>query len=257
MITGLVVGLLIGFIFSMPPLGPTYFLIIDRGLKKEPSKAVAIGVGAGFMDMVYILFAYGGVSVIASFLPESADNFFRENEVTLKLYLAIAGCIIIILYGLKVIKSKRKINDLNKESESGDFRKKIEEVESSLKRTEEGIDKIFHLKPHSETGSGIGLSFFTGVFSCLTSPTLAASWFATVSYLKSYGLINSSYLSGLMLSVGVLIGTSVWFYLLTKLIFKHTDRINPDILRKMNFTMGIFLVLIGIALVIKISISYL
>jgi hypothetical protein len=60
-----------------------------------------------------------------------------------------------------------------------------------------------------------------------------------------------------MLSVGVLIGTSVWFYLLTKLIFKHTDRINPDILRKMNFTMGIFLVLIGIALVIKISISYL
>ena len=97
MITGLVVGLLIGFIFSMPPLGPTYFLIIDRGLKKEPSKAVAIGVGAGFMDMVYILFAYGGVSVIASFLPESADNFFRENEVTLKLYLAIAGCIITMM----------------------------------------------------------------------------------------------------------------------------------------------------------------
>ena len=80
----------------MPPLGPTYFLIIDRGLKKEPNKAVAIGVGAGFMDMIYILFAYGGVSVIASFLPEAADNFFRDNEVRLKLYLAIAGCLIII-----------------------------------------------------------------------------------------------------------------------------------------------------------------
>lgn len=256
MITGLVVGLLIGFIFSMPPLGPTYFLIIDRGLKKEPNKAVAIGVGAGFMDMVYILFAYGGVSVIASFLPEAADNFFRDNEVKLKLYLAIAGCLIIIIYGIKIIRSKRKINDLTKESAEGDIRKKIEEVETSLKRTEEGIDKLFHLKPHLESGSGIGLSFFTGVFSCLTSPTLAASWFATVSYLKSYGLINSSYLSGIMLSVGVLTGTSVWFYLLTKLIFKHTDRINPDILRKMNFSMGIFLVLIGIALFVKISFAY-
>jgi hypothetical protein len=49
---------------------------------------------------------------------------------------------------------KRKINDLNKESESGDFRK-IEEVESSLKRTEEGLINCFILsrilKPDQES----------------------------------------------------------------------------------------------------------
>lgn len=257
MITGLIVGLLIGFIFSMPPLGPTYFLIIDSGLKKEPKQAVAIGVGAGFMDMIYILIALGGVTVISTILPESVDIFFRDNEVHLRLYLAITGCTIIILYGIKIMRSKRKITVEDEGSTEADLRKKIEEVENSLKRTEQGIDKIFHLKSHPELRSDVSKSFFIGVLSCLTSPTLAASWFATVSYLKSYGLIDSYFLSGILFSLGVLTGTSAWFYLLTKLIFKHTERINPDILRKMNYSMGVFLILIGIALVFKISLPYL
>ena len=60
----------------MPPLGPTYFAIIDRGLKKQLKNAVAIGIGAGFMDMIYILIAYGGVSLIVSLLPDTAHGFF-------------------------------------------------------------------------------------------------------------------------------------------------------------------------------------
>ncbi len=257
MITGIVLGIVIGFIFSMPPLGPTYFAIIERGLKKELGNAVAIGVGAGFMDMVYILVAYGGVSAIAAFLPESFDSFLMANEEKFKLYLAFAGCIIVILYGIKIIKNKSGINNNSKEKIQGEIKIKAQKAKNVLQKTEAGIDKIFHTHTQIAVKQDIYGSFFLGILMCLSSPTLPASWFATVGYLKSYGLINSNYLTGIFLAVGVLLGTSFWFYLVTKFISKHTDRINPAFLRKMNITTGVFLVLLGMFFMIKVTLSVL
>ena len=91
---------------------------------------------------------------------------------------------------------------------------------------------------------------------CLSSVTLPASWFAAVGYLKSYGIINSNFFTGILLGIGVLIGTSVWFYIMTKLIFRHSDKLKPNVLNKLNFFTGILLIALGIGFIIKLSMVY-
>ena len=73
----------------MPPLGPTTFSIIAKGFKNEEKEGIAIGVGAAFMDFIYIMAAYGGVSIIRALLPKSVDVFFDNNEHTIKIILTL------------------------------------------------------------------------------------------------------------------------------------------------------------------------
>ncbi|HMS65080.1 MAG TPA: LysE family transporter [Ignavibacteria bacterium] len=243
MIIGLVVGLVIGFLYSMPPLGPTYFAIIDRGLKKEFNNAIAIGAGAGFMDMIYILISFGGVSLISSIIPQSVDDFFIANEEKLKYYLGITGCILVILYGLNIMLKKIEPDEVG-----------IKAEQEKLKKAKKGIIKILHVGKELDKDQSITGSFFTGVLMCLSSPTLPASWFATVGYLKSYGLIDSNFSTGVLLSIGVLIGTTFWFYIMTKLVIKHTKKMSPEFRKKLNYFTGSFLILLGVFFLIKITI---
>lgn len=258
MITGFVVGFAIGFIFSMPPLGPTYFAIIDRALKKQFSNAVAIGAGAAFMDMIYILIAYGGVTAIISLLPDSLIEVFNENEETFKMILAVAGCIVVILYGIKIMRTKGTLTTekplrFNEEN----FKKKYGTMEKVFIKTEVGIDKLLHTKALEEKHNVIFSSFLTGIVMCLSSVTLPASWFAAVGYLKSSGIIDSNFLTGILLAVGVLIGTTFWFYLMTKLIFKYSEKLKPALMNKLNFSIGLFLIALGVGFFIKVYSMYL
>ncbi|HMQ68264.1 MAG TPA: LysE family transporter [Ignavibacteria bacterium] len=259
MITGFVVGFIIGFLFSMPPLGPTYFAIIERGLEKQFKNAVAIGVGAGFMDMIYILIAYGGVSLLVSLLPDNVNVFFLNNEYLLKTLLAFAGCLVVILYGIKILKSKStpiEVSEVAPEKFDEKFKNKFTRVESVFKKTEVGMDRIFHTKKFEESHSEVVKSFLVGIVMCLSSVTLPASWFAAVGYLKSYGIINSNFFTGFFLGIGVLAGTSVWFYLMTKLIFRYSEKLKPSVLKKLNYFTGILLIALGLGFIIKLVSVY-
>jgi len=257
LIIGFIAGFITGFILSMPPLGPTYFAVIDRGLKKQVTNGVAIGVGAGFMDMIYILIAYGGVTAIISLLPLSVEEFFSANENNLKLLLAFAGCIVVILYGVKIMKTKsEKIVEKPLNLKDEKFKHRYEQVEKVIKKTEMGIDKILHKKTLEVKHSDLTGSFMIGIVMCLSSITLPASWFAIVGYMKSYGIIDSNIFTGIFLGIGVLIGTSVWFYIMTKFISKHSDKIKPGTLNKLNMSTGIFLILLGVGIMVKLSTIY-
>ncbi|MBS1516929.1 MAG: LysE family transporter [Bacteroidetes bacterium] len=252
MITGLIVGILIGFIFTIPPLGPTYFQIIQQGLRNQTKNGIAIGAGAGFMDMFYILVAFGGVSLISSLIPENIQDYFSENSVNLKLILALCGSLFVIIYGIKILITKQDFSHHIEEHEVKEkFKQRYDKVENVLKKTEAGLDKMFKTEVLEKHHSGVTLSFITGVVSCLSSPTLPASWFAIVGYLKSYGLINSNLFSGVFLALGVFLGTTAWFYLMVNFVSKNSVKINPSLLQKLSNFMG--LVLIGIGVVILIN----
>ena len=237
----------------MPPLGPTTFSIIAKGFKNEEKEGIAIGVGAAFMDFIYILAAYGGVSIIRALLPQSVDVFFEKNEDSIKLILTLLGCFVVVFYGFKLMKMKI----FNGNNSSAPLTEdKIEEVvhekaEPKLIKREKEIDRILHTEKLEKGLSGLTGEFLTGILLCLSSVTLPASWFAIVSYLKSYGVIDSKFLSGLALAVGVLIGTAVWFYVMVKFVSKNSNRINPRMLNKINISVGIILILLGLFLLLK------
>lgn len=237
----------------MPPIGPTNFAIISEGFKNNIREGVAIGTGAGFTDFIYILAAYGGVSAIKSFIPVSVDEFFNVNEKYIKIVLTIIGCIIVIYYGFKIMKMKAINGGVDDNSITGDKLQEVvtEKVEPKLMKTEKEIDKILHTKALEKRKTGDMGHFLSGVLLCLSSVTLPASWFAIVSYYKSYGLIDSSFFSGLGLAVGVLIGTITWFYTLVKFISRNSHKINPRMLNKINVGVGVILLLLGAFLMVK------
>lgn len=234
----------------MPPLGPTNFAIIAKGFKKEIKEGVAVGAGAGFADLIYILIAYGGVSLIRGFIPESVDLFISENELYFKAGITAVGCIIVFYYGLKIMRNKTFIKDKPVNEELRD----IEAFAADkLHHTEKEIKKIIKKEPiRQKNGSGIYASFVAGILLCVSSITLPASWFAFVGYLKSYRLIDNNFLSGLALAVGVMAGTTFWFYTILKIISTNTHRILPSTLNKINIVVGIFLISLSVFLLYKV-----
>lgn len=253
MIIGLIVGFIIGFVLSMPPLGPTTFSIIAKGFKNEEKDGIAIGAGAAFMDFIYILAAYGGVSIIKSLLPATVDVFFEDNEKTIKLILTLVGCILVVFYGFKLMKMKAFTGNGNNAPLTEDKIEKVilEKAEPKLMKTEKELDKILRTQKLEKGFTGLTGQFMTGILLCLSSVTLPASWFAIVSYLKSYGVIDSKFFSGLALAVGVFIGTAVWFYVVVKFVSRNSHKINPALLNRINISVGVILILLGLFLLIK------
>ena len=250
MILTLIAGIITGYVVSVPPLGPIAFALISKGFKNEFSEGMFIGLGAAFMDFVYALIAFGGISLFISFLPSSFAKFYKENSDIVQIILTYAGCAIVIIYGLRIKKSRTSVSQLEKQSSE-----KIEMAETKAKEVRT-FAKQHHipLESHSKRGkknANYGGLFLMGVMLCLSSITLPASWIAIVGFIKGFGAIRSSFWAGVLFSTGALIGTAGWFYTLLKLITDNQHRINPNTINKLNVIAGYILIFLGVFLFLK------
>jgi len=58
------------------------------------------------MDFFYCLLAFGGIVLIISFLPSIASDFYTKNSNIIEIVLTFSGCAVVIIYGIKIIRSK-------------------------------------------------------------------------------------------------------------------------------------------------------
>ncbi len=250
-IINLIAGILTGFIVSIPPMGPIAFAIISKGFKNEIKEGRAIAFGAAFMDFLYCLLAFGGISLILSFFPSIAADFYSQNAYTIEIVLTFFGCAIVIIYGLKIMRSKITYNKLEEE-ESAKFNSALARA-SKLSEKAQNLAK--HLKVQEINKSNLFGLFFMGVLLCMSSLTLPASWIALVGYLKGYNFLNSSFPGGLLFSIGAFTGTLGWFYTLLLLITGNKKRINQATVNKLNIVAGVILLLLGVFLFVKAALS--
>jgi threonine/homoserine/homoserine lactone efflux protein len=251
MIVNLIAGTLTGFIVSIPPIGPIAFAMISKGFKNEVREGKAIALGAAFMDFFYCLIAFGGITLIISFFPLVVSDFYAKNAYMIEIVLTFSGCVIVMIYGLKIMRSKNTYNKLEAKESA-----KYDAASARANKLSEKAKKVaMRLKvPEINNPNLIGI-FFMGVLLCMSSLTLPASWIALVGYLKGYNFLNSSFLGGLLFSAAAFIGTFAWFYILLKLITGNKKRINPATVNKLNVIAGIVLLVLGVFLFIKASIS--
>jgi threonine/homoserine/homoserine lactone efflux protein len=251
LLTNILTGVITGFIVSIPPMGPIAFAIISKGFKNEIKEGKAIAFGAAFMDFFYCLLAFGGISLIVSLFPLAASEFYAKNAYTIEIVLTFSGCVIVILYGLKIMKSKITYSKLEEEESA-----KLNSVLSKVSKLSEKAESVAkHLKvPEINKSNYLGL-FFMGVLLCLSSLTIPASWIAIVGYLKGYNFMNSSFFGGLLFAFGAFVGTYFWFYLLLKLITGNKKRINQTTVNKLNIIAGVILLMLGIFLFVKATVS--
>lgn len=144
MLIGLIAGLITGFILSVPPLGPTNFAIMAKGFKGEKKNGIAIGAGAGFMDMIYVLISYGGFALILGLIPDAVINFYENNTYIFKLVLTSVGCIVVVFYGFKISRSKLESSDYDRRISPEDFKKQIAKSREVLEHNKQMLDKFLH-----------------------------------------------------------------------------------------------------------------
>lgn len=254
MLIALIAGIITGFVVSVPPLGPIAFAMISKGFKGELKDGMAIAMGSAFMDMVYALIAFGGISLFISLLPAGIETLINNNSHTLQIILTYAGCAVVIIYGLKIMKNKIDISQIEKNDETL-MHSAGQRAGRLVSRTEQFVSKteqLVHLKhTKKKKNSNLFGLFVMGIMLCISSITLPASWIALVGYVKSFGAIENNFLSGLIYSVGAFAGTVLWFWLLLKLITGNKHRINPGTLNKLNFIAGIILITLGAFLFVK------
>ena len=87
-------------------MGPIAFAIISKGFKNEIKEGKAIALGAAFMDFFYCLLAFGGINLFISFFPSAASDFYAKNAYVIEIALTFSGCAVVIIYGLKIMRSK-------------------------------------------------------------------------------------------------------------------------------------------------------
>ncbi len=246
MLLTFIVGTITGFVVSIPPLGPIAFALISKGIKNEFREGMAIAMGSAFMDFIYAMIAFGGISLVISLLPSSFVEFYSKNFNTLQIILIYSGCVVVIIYGLKIMRSKITIEQLEEE-QSGKLETAQVKAKAVKDRASEFV-KQHHVPVYKANHGGL---FLMGVMLCLSSITLPASWIALVGYIKGSGIIDSSILGGLAFSFGALVGTAAWFYTLLRLVTGNKHRINHTTVNKLNISAGVILILLGIFLFFK------
>jgi threonine/homoserine/homoserine lactone efflux protein len=244
MIINFFAGMLTGFLVSIPPLGPIAFAMISRGCKNEAKEGRAVASGAAFMDFFYSFIAFSGLTLILSFFPSGVGRFYAHNARPIEIVLTFAGCALVVLYGLKILRKRISYDKLEAEESA-----KLESaLEKAVRLEHKAENAAKHLKmPGIKKPNLVGL-FFMGALLCLSSLTLPASWIAIIGYLKGYRFLESSLLGGLVFSLGAFAGTFGWYFTLLKLITGNRHRINQTTINKLNTVAGFILLGLGVLL---------
>ncbi len=194
MLSDLFIGIAAGVISSIP-IGPVCASVINAGYNQNLKRSFAIAIGGGSGDMFYALI--GTTTGAGAFL-------YSSPSLTTATHL-IAG-IIIVIYGLTMIRSPKQIED----------------------------ESPHQMTAHSSQGwrdlwTGFGLGFVL----ILINPTLLLVWIGIFT--------PKTIVEGLMLGVGVGIGAMGWFMLAGYLAYHGKKMFSGSSSAKVMRFMGIVL----------------
>jgi len=147
-----IVGLVVGFVFSMPIAGPISILITSHALRGQMRYCITAAIGASLIDMcVCFIVVHGFTSLVGKFayyIP----------------YFLLVGAVILFIIGVRIVLTKF------------DF----EHVQ--LKKT--GLQRVIKIKDKS--------GFWTGLLLNASNPSIFIGWltssFLVISLVASMGL---------------------------------------------------------------------
>lgn len=112
LITISIIGLIAGFVFSMPIAGPISILVTSGALKGRLKYCNLLALGSSFADFIYVLVAVYGITHL----------FTAYKEVIP--YILATGSVFLMFVGIKVIRTKFDITHLDEESRQAEGKSK-------------------------------------------------------------------------------------------------------------------------------------
>ncbi|MDD2964325.1 MAG: LysE family transporter [Bacteroidales bacterium] len=101
LITISLIGLVAGFIFSMPVAGPISILVTSNALRGRLKYCIHAALGASIADLIYVFLAVLGLTELY--------NLYRP----LIPYIMIVGAVFLFFLGLKIARTNLKIEENN------------------------------------------------------------------------------------------------------------------------------------------------
>jgi threonine/homoserine/homoserine lactone efflux protein len=259
-ITISIVGLLIGFIGSMPIAGPISILITSNALKGEVRYCNLVTLGASFADLIYVFAAVYGLT-----------KFYSLYKPVIP-YVLIIGAVFLLYLGYKIAKSKISLAAI--EDKDATVKKRnglltgfllnflnptlflswltssfiVISMVTSLGFNTGGLDKTVDnsFTTINKKGTANALQQETRSYLHIDSAKIKANE-PTAAQLASrpkYFPLVLSLSYAFFLSVGGI----AWFFLLAYLLAKYRQRININIVNRVIQILGLILCLFGIFL---------
>jgi threonine/homoserine/homoserine lactone efflux protein len=264
LITISVIGLIAGFIFSMPVAGPISILVTSNALKGRLSYCNLLALGASIADLMYILVAVYGIT-----------HFITEYKGLIP-YILGAGSLFIIYVGIRIILTKFDIEHIDEESSH---------VNTGSKKQKGAFYTGFMVNIFNPTlffgwlvSSFIALSFAASLGFNTSGLNTAVDQslgqiekidgnlaekpqmpsylqFDTLKILKNENHIvkpkklpvNYHLLASIFYSVFLSAGSVLWYLVLAALIVRFRKKIKINIVNWLVRSLGIILCLIGIS----------
>lgn len=104
LITISVIGIIAGFIFSMPIAGPISILIVSEALKGKLKYCNLVAWGAAMADFLYVLVAVYGIT-----------NLFSAYKQVVP-YILLAGSVFLIFIGIRIIRTRFNTDSIEGEN---------------------------------------------------------------------------------------------------------------------------------------------
>jgi threonine/homoserine/homoserine lactone efflux protein len=111
--------------------------------------------------------------------------------------------------------------------------------------------KIFYAIPQNPNGRKIPVNsryrLFTGIF--LLTLTNPITVFTFIAVFSSFGIavLVTDFFAATLASLGVFIGSSLWWLTLTSIVYRFRHRVTPPIIIRINQIAGLIIILLGIA----------
>ncbi len=220
MIAALLLGILVGFILSIPP-GPLAVTVIKKSLEGRFVPAFMTGFGAATMDVVYTLAA----TFTSSALVVALSKLFLQHKWLSLLFQALCIVVLVVL-GIRYLRQHYNVP-----------------ATAQRPSEEPGLSK-----PSASP-------FWVGVliaFTNLASPTFLPTMIASVSYLHGEGLLERGFGESLLFSCGFGLGTTVWFLALVRFLIKERAKLSPNFITSIYKFAGGTFILFALVLAYKI-----
>ena len=263
LITISIIGLLAGFLFSMPIAGPISILITSNALKGRLKYCNLLTVGAAIADFIYVLIAVYGIT-----------NLFSAYKGVIPYILGI-GAILVFYVGFRIVRTKFDLEHIDEEQKLAD------KQDNKHKGAIYTGFMLNFLNPTLFFGwlisSFIALSFAaslgfnTGGLSTVVDQSLdqiekieggiterpkipSYLQFDTLKMLKKENrvpkrvkvILYNHFLTSLFYAIFLAVGSILWFFLLSVTLVRFRMKININIINWLVRSMGVFLCLFAL-----------
>ena len=254
-LTVVMVGFTAGFVFSMPIAGPISIIITSNALKGNINFCVRTALGASIIEFFYVLIAVFGLSVFFSLYSSIIP------------YVLIVGSIFLLVIGIKITRSKVKLEDIEKSINQNEKVEKNGGLRTGLIINLTNPSLFFGVLTSSflvlSFASSIGLN--TGGLDILVHKNVTSLQEITgdehskidTTYIpnsnagKNAEHSSYTFLLSLTYALALSFGGFVWLVILAKLLVKYRNKIKIEFLNWTIRILGLVLCGIGVYLLWK------